>query len=436
MRSLADSGQTYSKILIMNRRIISVFLLAAAAMLVLVGSYPLSSRARAQGFFGAQRFPAIDVDRADNLYLMMSVATAPASEHRPHSQIFFTMSRNGGADWDNLPQTRNLSKSPGEAFGPSLALSKDIPARIYVAYHDNSTGTTQAYLLRTKKKTKFRQPANITPHNGGAFAPRVALDSTGAVNIVWGDTKNNLGKAVFVRSTDQGASFTEPLDVSRSSGVAFDPEIAVDSSDAINVVWQDTAPGTSVIMFSRSTDGGETFSDPKRVSTGTGAATEAAIAADAAGRLSVVWVDESAGNPEAYYSRSTDNGRTFSDPINVSRFPGGDIHKPTVVASHDAVYVAFQNGDLFGEETIKNQQVYVAKSENAGVSFGEVEQVSQAKNSVGRAHSPAMVVDSRGVLHIVWIDASIIGNDEGLLFYSNSANGHQFSKERMILAVI
>jgi len=47
-----------------------------------------------------------------------------------------------------------------------------------------------------------------------------------------------------------------------------------------------------------------------------------------------------------------------------------------------------------------------------------------------------MVIDSRGTLHIVWIDASVVGNDEGLLFYSNSADGHRFSPERMILAVI
>lgn len=421
----------------MNRRSVSVFLLAAAVMFVIAGSPPLSRRARAQGtFFGAQRLPAIDVDRADNLYLTMSVATAPASEHRPHGQIFFTMSRNGGADWDNLPQTRNLSNSPGEAYGPSLALSKDIPARIYVSYDDNSTGTTQAYLLRTKKKTKFRQPADITPHNGGAFAPRVALDSTGAVNIVWRDLKDSLGKAVFVRSTDQGATFTEPLDVSRSSGVAFDPEIAVDPSDAINVAWQDTAPGTSVIMFSRSTDGGQTFSQPRQVSTGTGRATEAAIASDSQGRLSVVWVDENTGNAEAYYSRSTDNGRTFSDPINVSRFSDGDIHKPTVIAFQNVVYVAFQNGDLYGEQVIKDRQVYLAKSDNAGVSFGAIEQVSHAKNSVGRAHSPAIVVDSRGLLHLVWIDASVVGNDEGLLFYCNSPNGHQFSQQIVIMAVI
>ena len=40
---------------------------------------------------------------------------------------------------------------------------------------------------------------------------------------------------------------------------------------------------------------------------------------DGEGRVSVVWVDDSTGNAEAYYSRSTDNGGTFSEPINVSR---------------------------------------------------------------------------------------------------------------------
>ncbi len=416
-----------------------MFLLFAAVMLVLAGPTPVFERARAQGlFFGAQRFSVIDVDANDNLYLMMSVATAPASEHRPHSQIFFTMSRDSGITWDNLPQTRNLSNSPGEAFGPSLAVNRNGKLRVYVSYHDNSTGTTQAYLISSKKKTKFRAPLNLTPHNGGAFAPRVALDSSETVNIVWGDTKEGRSKVLFVRSTDLGLSFNEPLDVSRSSGVAFDPEIAIDSTDAINVAWQDTAPGTSVIMFSRSTDGGLTFSEPRQVSTGTGNATEAAIATDSAGRISFVWVDESGGRAEAYYARSTDGGSSFSDPVNVSSFPkgNGDIHKPVVVAFQNTVYVAFQNGDLFGEEDIKNRQVYLARSGNAGVSFEAPEQVSTADNNKGRAHSPAMVVDSRGTLHMIWIDASVVGNDEGLLFYSNSTDGRRFSPERMILAVI
>jgi hypothetical protein len=421
------------------KRSIRVGLIAAfaAVMIFTVGVSPLSKRAGAQGtFFGAQRFPAIDVDANDNLYLMTSTATAPVSAHTPHSQIYFTMSRDHGATWDNLPHTRNLSNSPGEAFGPSLAVYKNGKVRVYVAYHDNSTGTTQAYLIRSKKKTKFRAAENITPHNGGAISPRVALDSGEGVNIVWGDLGNEGGKVIFVRSTDQGFTFTEPLDVSRSSGAAFDPEIAIDSNDTISVAWQDTAAGRKVIMYSRSTDSGQTFSNPRQVSTGAGNATEASIATDASGRISVAWVDESQGHAEAYYARSTDEGQSFSEPVDLSNFPTGDIHKPTLITFHNTVYLAFQNGDLFGEDSIKNQQVYLTRSDDGGASFGPIEQVSHAKNSVGRAHSPAMVVDSRGVLHIVWIDASVIGNDEGLLFYSNTASGHGFSPEVMILSVI
>jgi hypothetical protein len=421
----------------MNKRAVFVFLLIVAMMVALAGRTPVSEKASAQGvFFGAQRFPAIDVDANDNLYLMMSVATAPASEHRPHSQIFFTMSRDSGVNWDNLPKTRNLTNSPGEAFGPSLAVNKNGKLQVYVSYHDNSNGTTQAYIITTKKKTKFRAPNLITPHDGGAFSPRVALDSKQTVNLVWGDTKDGSAKALFARSTDLGLTFNEPIDVSRSSGAAFDPEIEIDSNDTINIAWQDTAPGTSVIMYARSTDGGVTFSQPRQVSTGSGSATEAAIATDASGRIMVTWVDESEGHAEAYYSRSTDAGASFSNPINVSNFPRGDIHKPSIVTFEDTVYLAFQNGNLFGEDLVKNPQVYLVRSVNGGVSFEEVEQVSAALSSKGRAHSPAMVVDSRGKLHIVWIDASIVGNDEGLIFYRNSSNGHQFSPQRMILAVI
>jgi hypothetical protein len=420
----------------MNRKAISAFLLAVAAILAITALNPLTHKARAQTFFGAERFPAMDVDAADNIYLMMSVATAPASEHRPHSQIFFTMSDDGGRSWDNSPQTRNLSNSPGEAFGPSLVVNRFGKTRVYVAYQDTTPGPTQAFLIRSKKGTKFRRPANITPHNGGAFSPRVALDSSEAVNIVWGDTNSNTGKVVFVRSTDQGETFTAPLDLSKSSGVAFEPEIAVDPGNAINVVWQDTAPGTSAIMFSRSTDGGGSFSAPKQISKGTGAATEAAIASDAQGRLSVTWVDASSGGSQAYYSRSTDGGQTFSTPINASNLRDADVHKPTLTTFQNTVYLAFQNGGLYGEDDVRNQQVYLVKSEDAGVTFGDAELVSHADNSKGRAHSPAMVVDSRGVLHISWIDASIVGNDEGLLFYSRTSNGHQFTQQFMILALI
>lgn len=412
-------------------------LLTLAAVLVLFATAAsvAPETVVAQMFFGAQRAPSIAVDRSDKLYLSSSTATAAAGQGRPHSQIFFTMSRDGGAKWDNLPLTRNLTRSPGEAFGSAIATNRAGTNRAYITYHDDSNGTTQAYLIRSKKKAKFRQPINITPHNGGAFWPRVAVDSNETINVVWGDMKDSPGRIIFVRSTDLGATFGDPVDVSKSTGVAFEPEIAIGPDDAINVVWQDNAGGPNAIMFSRSTDGGVSFSEPKRISRGSGAATEAAIAADASGRLSVVWVDQSSGNAEGFYSRSTDGGDSFSEPINVSNIRDGDIHKVSVVTFEDIVYVAFQNGGVFGGD-IRNMQVFLARSNNAGVSFGAAQQVSHANNNVGRAHSPTIAVDSRGVLHIGWIDASIVGNDEGLLFYCNTTNGTQFTQQISILSVL
>ena len=416
----------------MNKKAFGVVSVAILLCLAATSIAPPPARAQFPMFFGATRFPQILVDSNDNLYLAMSVATAPASEHRPHSQIFFTQSRDGGKTFDNLPQTRNLTNSPGEAFGPSIAVSSQGPLRLYISYHDNSTGGYQAYLLRTKKKTKFRKPQILTPNSGGGFSPRVALDSGGNVNLVYGDTSDNVRRVRFLRSTDEGETFSDPVTISGASGGGFEPEIAMTGGDAINVAWEDTASGTSVILYSRSTDNGATFSDPLQISTGSGSATEADIAADKTGQLSVVWVQEVGGEKHAFYSRSTDNGKTFSSPMQITHINGESISKPVVLAYKSTVYVAFQdeaNGDL---------QVYLTTSDDLGATFTSTAQVSHSDNNCGRGHSAAMTVDSTGTLHIVWIDSSrvIPCADEGLLFYSRSTNGRKFTSEQMILAGI
>jgi BNR repeat protein len=406
----------------------------AAIILLLAVTFAfesLSAKAQFPGHFGATRAPALDVDKSDSLFLMMSVATKPAGENTPGSQIFFTVSRDGGASWDNLPLTRNLSKSPGEAFGPALAVFKKGKSRAYTVYHDNSNGTTQAYLISSKKGVKFKKPQNITDGDHGAFAPRVALDSIESVNVVWGDTRDNRRQVFFLRSTDQGTTFGQAVDISRSSGEAFEPEIAVDQNDAINIAWEDTAAGGSAIMFSRSTDGGQTFSAPKRVSPdGAGEAFEAHIATDNSGNIHITWVSESEGDLRAIYSRSTDGGQTFSAPIEVSEGSGSEVHKPLLTTFRNTIYIAFHT------EGGRKRQVFLAKSTDGGVSFGEPAQVSQADNSKGRGHSPAMVADSKGTLHLVWIDTSIVGNDEGLLLYRNLKNGNNFSAQQVVVAAL
>ena len=406
----------------MKRR---VFVLLFAVALIAVTSIPASAQLPGAG---AQRAPSIAVDRSDNLYLLMSVATKPASARTPGSQIFFTRSLDGGTSWDNFPATRNLSNSDGEAFGPSVAVTKVGKPKVYVVYHDNEPGVTQAFLIASKKNTKFKKPRNITPHEGGAFAPRIALDSEQNLNVVWGDTLTNK-RVVFTRSTDAGGTFSDLVDVSRSSGDAFEPEIAVSDDDAINVAWEDNASGAYAIMYARSSDGGSTFTTPIQVSRGTGNAREAQIAS-ANGRIYVVWVEEINGSLQAMFARSTDAGKTFSTPLNLTNNNGAEIHKTVVVAQDNTVYVAFNNDES------RDRQAYVMKSSDAGQSFGDPIQLSNADRTRGRAHSVAMVIDSHGTLHTVWIDSSIVGDDEGLLYYSRSTNGRTFSASQLLLALV
>jgi hypothetical protein len=415
----------------MSKRTTYVFLFTLIFALLFSSSQLGPVRVEAQQtFFGAQRAPAITTGKSGDLYLMMSVATKPAGAGTPGSQIFFTMSKDGGATWNNFPETRNLSKSRGEAFGPSVDSKRSGKGNSYVVYHDNTGGTTQAYLIRSKKAAKFKGTRNITPHDGGAFGPRIALDSNEQLNIVWGDTQNNGKQVAFIRSTDQGDTFGELVNVSRSPGEAFEPEIAVAPDNSINVAWEDTRSGVSTIMFARSTDGGQTFLEPVAVSSGEGRATEAHISADSAGRIHVAWIDESGGDSQAFYSRSTDGGQTFSAPLNLSNEPGAEIEKPFVTTSGESVYVAYN------DRANNSRQAYLVKSDDGGERFGGPEQVSRADRTKGRAHSVAMTADSRGVLHLVWIDSSIVGRDEGVLFYSNTRNGRTFSAQQLILAVI
>ncbi len=418
----------------MNKRFIFIFF--ALFSLIAAGTIPYCevilpvAKAQLPGA-GAQRAPSINVTKTNDLFLTMSVATKPASAGTPGSQTFFMQSNDGGRSWDNFPTTRNLSQSPGEAFGPSMAITRSGKVRVYIVYHDNRSGTTQVYLIASKKGTKFKKPKNITPNDGGAFSPRIALDSAENLNVVWGDTLFFNRRVVFTRSSDMGGTFSELIDISRSSGNAFEPEIAVDSGDAINIVWEDEGPGVSTIMFSRSNDGGHTFSEPKRLSSGTSQATEAHITTAANGQIYVVWNEViSNGSRQAFFSRSTNNGATFSEPINLSNDSGADIHKGFVTSRGNAVYVAYNND----EES--SHQVYVVKSEDNGQSFGDPVQVSSATKSRGRAHSASMCIDGDGTMHIVWIDTSVLSNDEGLLYYSRTSNGRTFIGQQQLLAFV
>src|SRR5262249_15357965 len=274
-----------------TRRAGRLFLFPAVVLLLTVfGAGPFCSRASAQFTIGigAQREPRLSVDQNNNLFLVMAVATKPASAGTPGSQIMFTESTNGGATWDNAPVTRNLTNSEINGIGalfPRIAITRTGKTRAYVVYDDDTGGPRQAYFIRSKKNAAFKRPNILSSRRDGGFTPVVDVDSTGTAYVAWASSANGRRQVVWIRSTDFGISCTDAANVSNSDGEAFAPVIAISDSDAVNLAWQDTRSGLGEIFYSRSNDGGATFSNPHRVSAGPGAASSPEIVVDRLGGL-------------------------------------------------------------------------------------------------------------------------------------------------------
>jgi hypothetical protein len=410
------------------------FLAAAFLLLILSGASHLGRRAWAQfqPGIGIQREPHLVSDGRNNLYLVMAVGTEVPGSRMPGSQILFTESSDGGSTWDNMPQTRNLSNSRIRGLGalfPRIAVTKTGTPRAYVVYDDDTGGTRQAYFIRSKKNTNFKRPGMLSPPGDGGFTPVVALGSNGSVYVAWADSAGGPRRVLLASSSDLGVTFSLPVNVSSSSGEAFDPTIAVDDGDAINVVWEDTGSGEGSIFFSRSSDGGSSFSSPKKISAADGEASDPELAVDRFGGINVAWIeDQPAGGTRVMISRTTDGGQTFSAPAIVTSGSAAEFEYLTMTTGGARTYLAFN------DET--TQQVYLAQSQSSLLDFAAPIQLSHADTSKGRAHSPSVAVDGSGRVHAVWIDTSILGNEEGLLVYRSSSDGQTFSTPVLILAVV
>src|SRR5260370_17359913 len=136
----------------------------------------------------------------------------------------------------------------------------------------------------------------------------MALDSTGAINVVWQQNSFNQGPSsiLYARSTDGGNSFAVST-IANLNGNTPSPQLAIDSFNNINVVsYQDTASGNFEIAFMQSTNQGATFSAPQSISSSSSSAEVPQLASDTSGNVHVLWQQGQQGvsNQNIFYSRN------------------------------------------------------------------------------------------------------------------------------------
>jgi hypothetical protein len=170
------------------------------------------------------------------------------------------------------------------------------------------------------------QPAPVSVHCG--HAPTPAFDAEGRLWVAW----VQFGHIHVAASGDRGASFGPAVTVNRVPEPTYHdgenrPKLALGRSGTIYVTYtrrlEERFSGD--IRFSRSVDGGRSFSEPVTLNDNREPISHRfdALGVDGEGAVIVVWLDardaaaarrsgaEYRGSA-LYYTRSTDGGRTFT----------------------------------------------------------------------------------------------------------------------------
>ena len=191
--------------------------------------------------------------------------------------------------------------------------------------------------------------------------------------------------------------------------------------------------GSFPILFRRSTDGGATFSQPKTISTGSkdgsirNQGSDIAVAPN--GTIYVAYQTDPQGSDVSSIrlTKSSDCGKHWSNPVLVGEVATGDapgvaFRTPTFafVAADDAnpnvVYVAYQN--LVGGD----YDVFVQRSPDGGATWGAPVQVNE---DPGARHQVFPTIEvSHGTLHVAWYDFrnSVTAGNEALDVYYACTN--------------
>ncbi len=186
-------------------------------------------------------------------------------------------------------------------------------------------------------------PVTLLRVPGGGIQPQTVVDGRGALHLLYFAGKPEAGDLFYVRSRDNGKTFSSPLRVNRTLGSAIamgnirGGQIAVGRGGrTVHVVWNGsgTAPkgagGETPFLYARLNDAGNAFEAERnlmgRTHTLDGGGT---LAADDVGGVWVFWhaFARAKGDDESvrrvWLARSRNDGRTFAPETPVWEKPTG-----------------------------------------------------------------------------------------------------------------
>jgi hypothetical protein len=245
--------------------------------------------------------------------------------------------------------------------------------------------------------------------------------------------------SMSLTATDEG------VELVRVPNGGIQPEIAVDRTGVVHMLYLSGEPGAANIFYVRSSDGGKSFSRAVRVNSqegsaiATGTIRGAQIAIARNGTVHVAWngsdkaLPKPPVNPKTkragmpmLYTRSNAAGTAFEPQRNLmSRTTNLDGGGSIAADERGGIYVAWHGNSISGEGGEDARRVWIARSTDDGVTFGRERPVSDPATGVCGCCALRLAATVGGELRLLYRSAtdkvhrdiySLVSRDRGRTF--------------------
>jgi hypothetical protein len=350
--------------------------------------------------------PVVAVGAADEVY----VAWSDMREF--DYNIYFARSLDRGTSFLD-PRRVNDDTGPGKARQEFPDIAAGPGRTVAVVWTDNRSGDEDVYIAYSSDSgASFQGNRRVDdgPTGTNQSHPSVAVTPSGRVAVAWEDDRSGI-KTIMCSFSDDGQSFGPSVQVNtdNSGREHFRPRLAAGPS-GFHVVWYDNRSGSQNVSdfnvyYARSA--GDGFLPDVRVDDSSDTSFQAlpSLALGPQGRVHVVWHDTRLGPFRVFHSYSQD-GITFSTNalVNGQAGPGKNQYQPKIRVGPDGVLHV-----VWHDYRSTEPDIYYANSTSGGSYFNTPVRVDDGSIEV-LSYSPALGIDSLGVVHTVWWDNRTAAN--------------------------